>query len=187
MPTERILLGPGPSPVSARVMQALASPVLSHLDPEMVAILDDVRTRLAWAFESAGGALNLLISGTGTSGMEAAVANLTKPGTRVLVVVTGYFGDRLAQMFERYGATVTRVNVEWGRACDPAAVERALANAPADIVAMVHAENVDGGAQSGCRDREPRRPERRADRGRCGDLAGCDAAAHGRVEHRRLL
>ncbi len=144
MPTERVLLGPGPSPVSARVMQALGSPVLSHLDPEMVAILDDVRKRLEWVFESGAGALSLLISGTGTSGMEAAVANLTKPGTRVLVVVTGYFGDRLAQMFERYGATVTRVDVEWGRACDPAAVERALATAPADIVAMVHAETSTG-------------------------------------------
>ncbi len=65
--------------------------------------------------------LNLAVSGTGTSGMEAAVANLTKPGARALVVVTGYFGDRLAQMLERYGATVTRVQVEWGRACDPVA------------------------------------------------------------------
>ena len=61
-----------------------------------------------------------------------------------LVVVTGYFGDRLAQIFERYGATVTRVDVEWGRACDPAAVERALAAAPADIVAIVHAETSTG-------------------------------------------
>jgi alanine-glyoxylate transaminase/serine-glyoxylate transaminase/serine-pyruvate transaminase len=76
--------------------------------------------------------------------MEAAVANMTSPGARVLVVVTGYFGDRLAQIFQRYGATVTRVDVEWGRACDPAAVERALAAAPADIVAVVHAETSTG-------------------------------------------
>ena len=76
--------------------------------------------------------------------MEAAVANTTVPGARVLVVVTGYFGDRLAQIFQRYGATVTRVEVEWGRACDPAAVERALAAAPADIVAVVHAETSTG-------------------------------------------
>ena len=76
--------------------------------------------------------------------MEAAVANVTTPGARVLVVVTGYFGDRLAQIFQRYGATVTRVDVEWGRACDPAAVERALAATPADIVAVVHAETSTG-------------------------------------------
>jgi alanine-glyoxylate transaminase/serine-glyoxylate transaminase/serine-pyruvate transaminase len=125
-------------------MRALCEPVLSHLDPEMMAMLDDVRQRLAWTFGAGAGASSLLISGTGTSGMEAAVANVTKPGSRVLVVVTGYFGDRLAQIFERYGADVKRVDVEWGRACDPAAVERALAAAPADIVAMVHAETSTG-------------------------------------------
>ncbi len=140
---ERLLLGPGPSPVSSRVMQAMSSPVLSHLDPAMVALLDGVRQRLASAFGAADGSLNLAISGTGTSGMEAAVANLTTPGARALVVVTGYFGDRLAQMLERYGATVSRVQVEWGRACDPAQVERALAE-PADIVAMVHGETSTG-------------------------------------------
>jgi alanine-glyoxylate transaminase/serine-glyoxylate transaminase/serine-pyruvate transaminase len=76
--------------------------------------------------------------------MEAAVANVTRPGARVLVVVTGYFGDRLAQIFERFGATVSRLDVEWGRACDPAAVERALAAGGADIVGCVHAETSTG-------------------------------------------
>ena len=144
MTSERLLLGPGPSPVSARVMSALAQPVLSHLDPEMMAILDDLRRKLDWIFGAGEGALSLAISGTGTSGMEAAVANVTKPGTQVLCVVTGYFGDRLAQMFERYGATVVRVDIEWGRACDPSAVERALSSAQYDIVAVVHAETSTG-------------------------------------------
>jgi alanine-glyoxylate transaminase / serine-glyoxylate transaminase / serine-pyruvate transaminase len=144
MTPERLLLGPGPSPVSARVMREMSAPVLSHLDPEMMVILDDLRRRLALAFGAGAGAFSLAISGTGTAGMEAAVANVTAPGARVLVVVTGYFGDRLAQIFERYGATVTRLDVEWGRACDPAAVERALAAAPADIVAIVHAETSTG-------------------------------------------
>jgi alanine-glyoxylate transaminase / serine-glyoxylate transaminase / serine-pyruvate transaminase len=144
MTPERLLLGPGPSPVSARVMRALSAPVLSHLDPEMVVILDDLRRRLDSTFGAGPGAFSLAISGTGTSGMEAAVANITSPGARVLVVVTGYFGDRLAQIFQRYGATVTRVDVEWGRACDPAAVERVLAASPADIVAVVHAETSTG-------------------------------------------
>jgi alanine-glyoxylate transaminase/serine-glyoxylate transaminase/serine-pyruvate transaminase len=124
-------------------MQALGSPVISHLDPAMIALLDEVRTRLGSAFGAGDGALSLAVSGTGTAGMEAAVANVTKPGSRALVVVTGYFGDRLAQMLERYGATVSRVQVEWGRACDPAQVERALAE-PADIVAMVHGETSTG-------------------------------------------
>src|SRR4051812_11230588 len=96
--TERLLLGPGPSPVSARVMGAMSAPVLSHLDPAMMAILDDIRARLASAFRAGDGAFSFAVSGTGTSGMEAAVANLTRPGSRALVVVNGYFGDRLAQM-----------------------------------------------------------------------------------------
>src|SRR6185503_3311357 len=141
--TERLLLGPGPSPVAPRVMRAMGAPVLSHLDPEMMAILDDIRSRLARVFRAADGSLSLAISGTGTSGMEAAVANLTRPGTRAVAVVTGYFGDRLAQMLQRYGASVTRVDVEWGRACDPARLEAALAGG-ADLVTMVHAETSTG-------------------------------------------
>lgn len=141
---ERLLLGPGPSPVSPRVMQAMAAPVISHLDPAMMEMLDDLRRRLAWAFGAGEGGLSLAVSGTGTSGMEAAVANVTKPGARALVVVTGYFGDRLAQILERYGAAVSRVQVEWGRACDPDHVARALSGAPADIVAMVHGETSTG-------------------------------------------
>jgi alanine-glyoxylate transaminase/serine-glyoxylate transaminase/serine-pyruvate transaminase len=144
MTPERLLLGPGPSPISARVMRAMSFPVLSHLDPEMVKILDDLRGRLDRTFGAHDGAFSLAVSGTGTSGMEAAVANVTTPGTRVLVVVSGYFGDRLAQIFERYGADVRRLDGEWGRACDPAAVERALAATPADIVGVVHAETSTG-------------------------------------------
>jgi alanine-glyoxylate transaminase/serine-glyoxylate transaminase/serine-pyruvate transaminase len=139
----KLLLGPGPSPVAPRVMRAMTAPVISHLDPEMMAILDDIRLRLSAAFKAADGSLSLAISGTGTSGMEAAVANLTRPGTRAVAVVSGYFGDRLAQMLRRYGATVTRVDVEWGRACDPAALEAALADG-ADLVTMVHAETSTG-------------------------------------------
>jgi alanine-glyoxylate transaminase/serine-glyoxylate transaminase/serine-pyruvate transaminase len=125
-------------------MQAMASPVLSHLDPAMMSILDDVRERLDRTFGAAVGASSLAVSGTGTSGMEAAVANVAQPGARALVVVTGYFGDRLAQILERYGAAVSRVTVEWGRACDPDLVSRALAAQPADIVAMVHGETSTG-------------------------------------------
>src|SRR6478672_8315882 len=89
---ERLLLGPGPSPVTARVMRAMANPVLSHLDPEMMRILDEVRGKLGRVFGAGEGAFAFAVSGTGTSGMEAAVANVTAPGAKVLVVVTGYFG-----------------------------------------------------------------------------------------------
>jgi alanine-glyoxylate transaminase / serine-glyoxylate transaminase / serine-pyruvate transaminase len=141
---ERLLLGPGPSPVSPRVMQAMTSPVISHLDPVMMTLLDDLRQRLGWAFGAGEGAFSLAVSGTGTSGMEAAVANVTRPGARALVVVSGYFGDRLSQLLERYGAAVSRVTVEWGRACDPDQVARALSAGGADIVAVVHAETSTG-------------------------------------------
>jgi len=140
---ERLLLGPGPSPVAPRVMRAMAAPVLSHLDPDMMAILDDVRARLGRVFRAADGAFSFAVSGTGTSGMETAIANLVTPGARAIALVNGYFGDRLAQMLARYGAAVTRVDGEWGRAIDPAALEQALA-AGADLVTMVHAETSTG-------------------------------------------
>ena len=142
-PVARLLLGPGPSPVAPRIMQAMQQPVLSHLDPEMMAKLDDIRARLRRVFRGGDTAFAFAVSGTGTAGMEAAIANLTKPGMRAIAVVTGYFGDRLAQMLARYGAEVSRVEVEWGRACDPSQLEKAL-GAGADLVTMVHAETSTG-------------------------------------------
>ena len=142
--TTRILLGPGPSLTSPRVMRAMATPTVSHLDPLMMALLDDIRGRLTRLFRATDGSFACAVSGTGTAGMETVVANLVGSGTRALVVVTGYFGDRLAQMCERYGAEVTRLDVEWGRACDPGALARALEARQADVVALVHAETSTG-------------------------------------------
>src|SRR5688500_4516419 len=141
---ERVLLGPGPSVIPPRVMRAMAAPVLSHLDPDFVLLLDDVRARLARLFRAPDGSFTIATSGTGTSGMEAIVANLVGEGTKVLVVVTGYFVERLAEMCKRYGADVRRVEAEWGRAIDPQAVKTALAAGKTDIVACVHAETSTG-------------------------------------------
>lgn len=140
----RLLLGPGPSPVSARVNAALAAPARSHLDPDLVALLDDIRARLKRVFRAADDSETLAISGTGTSGMEAVAANLVQPGKRALVVVTGYFGDRLASLLARYGAAVDRVEGEWGRAIDPGAVAARLAEAKYDLVGVVHGETSTG-------------------------------------------
>jgi alanine-glyoxylate transaminase/serine-glyoxylate transaminase/serine-pyruvate transaminase len=142
--TDRLLLGPGPSPVSPRVLAALGAPPRSHLDPEMMALLDGLRGSLGRVFRAPEGSLTFAISGTGTSGMEAVVANLAEPGRRALAIVTGYFGDRLAGMLARYGCDVTRLDVEWGRAVDPATVRQALASTRADLVAVVHAETSTG-------------------------------------------
>ena len=142
--TERILLGPGPSLIAPRVMRALAAPVLSHLDPDFVPLLDDVRLSLRRLFKADEQSLTLATSGTGTSAMEAAVANVVSEGTRALVVVTGYFGDRLVQIMERYGARVRRIDVEWGRAVDPALLRAELKKEGAEVVGVVHAETSTG-------------------------------------------
>ena len=126
---DRILLGPGPSlTVAARHARDGGADV-SHLDPiMMLALLDDVRARLTRTFRAADGSFAFAVSGTGTSGMETCVANLVDERHACSVVVTGYFGDRLAQMCERYGATGhARLDVEWGRACDPEALRASLA------------------------------------------------------------
>ena len=142
--TERILLGPGPSMMAPRVMRALGAPMLGHLDPEFTPIMDDVRHGLRRLFRADASAFAIAISGTGSSAMEAAVANTVRDGSRAVVVVTGYFGDRLAQTCERYGARVRRVQGEWGRACDPQSLRDELRTEGADIVAFVHAETSTG-------------------------------------------
>ena len=142
--TERWLFGPGPSLVTPRVMRALAAPALGHLDPQFLAIMDDLRVRLQRVFQAPSGSFVFAVSGTGTSGMETAVANLVGPGTRVLVAVTGYFGARLVEMCTRYGGDVRQVQCEWGRAIDPGVVEQALKTSKTDVVAMVHAETSTG-------------------------------------------
>ena len=142
--TERLLLGPGPSPVSDRVRRALGAPPRSHLDPEFVLLLDDVRRHLTTLFNAAEGDFTCALSGTGTTGMDAAAVNLVEPGMSVLCVVNGYFGDRLAQVFRRQGAFVERLEGEWGRAIDPAQVERAMGDGRFDVVGLVHGETSTG-------------------------------------------
>ena len=130
--------------MSPRVMRALGAPMLSHLDPDFVVLMDEVRDGLRRVFRADERSLTIAMSGTGTSAMEAAVANTVADGTRVTVVVTGYFGERLAHISERYGGKVSRVQVEWGRACDPQVLRDALKKEGADIVAFVHAETSTG-------------------------------------------
>jgi len=142
--TERLLLGPGPSLIAPRVMRALGAPMLSHLDPDFVVIMDDLRARLERICRAPEGSFAFAMSGTGTSGMEVAVSNLVQPGTRVLSIVSGYFGDRLAQMSVRYGGEVEKLAVDWGRAVDPEAVRAMLAKTRAEVVTVVHAETSTG-------------------------------------------
>src|SRR4051812_50042946 len=112
---DRILLGPGPSLTAPRVMRAMAAPTVSHLDPLMMKLLDDVRARLERTFRAAEGSFAFAVSGTGTSGMEAAVANLVRGGTRATVIVTRDFGDRPPPKWGRHGAALTRPPAGKGR------------------------------------------------------------------------
>ncbi len=142
-PPARVLMGPGPSEVPARVLQALARPTLGHLDPAFTALMDEVRQALSRAFRAPEHAC-LPLSGPGTAAMEAAMANLVEPGETAVVAVNGVFGGRLAAMAERCGAEVVRVEHAWGEPVDPHRVEAALWARGAKLLAFVHAETSTG-------------------------------------------
>jgi alanine-glyoxylate transaminase/serine-glyoxylate transaminase/serine-pyruvate transaminase len=142
-PSPRLLLGPGPSMVPPRVLRAMATPLLGHLDPEFIAILMDLQDLLRRVFQT-GNRLTLAVPGSGTAAMEAALVNLIEPGDRVLACVHGFFGDRLAEISRRLGAEVARLEVPWGQAFDMDAISQSLQERPARIVTLVHAETSTG-------------------------------------------
>jgi len=143
---ERILLGPGPSDVSARVLAALARPTVGHLDPVFLEMMDGVRSRLQTVFET-DNEMTLAVSGTGSAGMEALFVNLVEPGDRVMVGVNGVFGGRMADVAERCGAEVERLEIPWGRVFDQdELIDRIAASTP-DVLALVHAETSTGAHQ----------------------------------------
>ena len=146
-PRDRILLGPGPSNVNPRVIRAMTMPLMGYLDPTFLKVMDDVTDLLRQTFRTSN-ELTLAVSGTGTSGMEAALVNLLEPGDSVVVGVNGLFGGRLADIATRCGATVTTVAAEWGQTLDPAAVEEAMAGAgQVKLLAVVHVETSTGVTQ----------------------------------------
>jgi alanine-glyoxylate transaminase / serine-glyoxylate transaminase / serine-pyruvate transaminase len=142
-PPKRLLLGPGPSEVDPRVLQALALPPLGHLDPALLDMMQTLEERLRSVFQTKN-KLTLAISGTGTAGMEAALANTIEPGDPVLVGVIGYFGERMCQIVERLGGRLTRVDAPWGQALDPQQVREAIRQARPRVVCAVHAETSTG-------------------------------------------
>ncbi len=139
----RILLGPGPSMVHPRVLRAMASPLVGHLDPYFIQIMDRTQEMLRYVFQTTN-RLTIPVSGTGSAAMEAAVANMVEPGDAVLVCVNGYFGGRLADMAGRYGGEVQTITRPWGEAFTPEEVKAALDRRPAKVVAIVQAETSTG-------------------------------------------
>src|ERR1035437_6038925 len=117
-PPQRLLFGPGPSPVHPRVYAAMAQPIVGHLDPYFFEVNEQIRhaLQLCWGTSNE---FTLVLSGTGSAGMEAAVANFVEPGAKFAIFVNGYFGERLSEMGRRHGANLIRFEKAWGEAyCD---------------------------------------------------------------------
>lgn len=147
-PPRRYLFGPGPTMVDPRVYGALSKPIVGHLDPYFIQVMGDVQQLVKMAYGTTDGA-TLVISGTGSAGMEAAVANFVDPGAKFAVFANGYFSDRLTEMAKRQGASVVRFEKAWGEVfTDDEAAEFIRREKP-KVVAYVHAETSTGALQSG--------------------------------------
>jgi alanine-glyoxylate transaminase/serine-glyoxylate transaminase/serine-pyruvate transaminase len=142
-PGDRLLMGPGPSDVPARVLQAMAAPCIGHLDPYFLATMNETQQLLRHLFQT-GNALTMPVSATGSAGMEACFVNLVECGDEVVVAVNGVFGTRMCDIVNRIGGKLIQVDCEWGRAVDPAAVAKAVKGCQPKVVAVVHAETSTG-------------------------------------------
>ncbi len=140
---KRLLFGPGPSIVAPRVYQAMGQTVVGHLDPFFFQVADEIRTLLGYAFSTAN-QFNIAISGTGSSGMEAAVANFAEPGRKFALLTNGFFGDRIGEMARRQGADVVRLAKDWGQPYDSQEAREFIRRERPHMVAFVQAETSTG-------------------------------------------
>ena len=144
IPPRRLLLGPGPSMVHHRVLRALSAPLLGHLDPAFLGLMDDIQALLRFVFQTEN-RFAIAISGTGSAGMEASIVNIVEPGDAVIVGVNGMFGTSIATIVDRCGGKTIRVEAPWGQIIEPEAIEMALRRSgPVKAVAIVHAETSTG-------------------------------------------
>jgi len=143
-PVPRTLMGPGPSDINPRVLAALSRPIIGHLDPQFVGMMDEVKVLLQYAFQTKN-ELTIPVSAPGSAGMETCFTNLVEPGDTVVVCQNGVFGMRMAENVTRCGGKLVLVEDEWGTAVDPQKLEDALNKHPdAKLVAFVHAETSTG-------------------------------------------
>ncbi|HUG20319.1 MAG TPA: alanine--glyoxylate aminotransferase family protein [Planctomycetaceae bacterium] len=145
-PPQRILMGPGPSDISPRVLAALGAPTVGHLDPYFLRVMDELQTMLREVFRTQN-SLTFAISGTGSAGMEACFANLIEAGERVVIGVNGVFGGRMCDVAERCGAVVTRLERPFGEVFSTDEIARAVKEVRPKLVALVHAETSTGALQ----------------------------------------
>lgn len=143
-PPQRTLMGPGPSDVNPRILEAMSRPTIGHLDPEFIRMMDEMKALLQYAFQTKN-KMTMPVSAPGSAGMECCFVNLVEPGDQVIVCQNGVFGGRMKENVTRSGGIVIPVDDEWGKPVDPAKLEEALkANPEAKIVAFVHAETSTG-------------------------------------------
>src|SRR5512132_3033169 len=140
---ERLLFGTGPSMVAPRVYQAMGQPVVGHLDPFFFQTSEEIRKLLGCAFGTKN-EFNMAISGTGSSGMEAAVASFAEPGRKFALLSNGFFADRIGEMARRQGAEVVRLAKEWGQPFDPQEAREFIRRERPSMVAFVQAETSTG-------------------------------------------
>src|SRR5574340_1108291 len=147
VPPHRLLMGPGPSMVHPRVLHALSLPLLGHLDPLFLGLMNDIQALLRTTFQT-GNEVTSALSGTGSAGMEAVITNLIEPGDRAIVGVNGVFGSRLAMMVERAGGTALRIEAPWGTTIPLDLLQDRLSHsAPVKAVVLVQAETSTGAWQ----------------------------------------
>lgn len=142
----RTLLGPGPSMVHPRVLQAMAAPLIGHLDPMFLQIMDRIQGMLRFVFETEN-ELTIPISGTGSAAMEAAFANLIEPGNTALICINGYFGHRMVDMAQCYGAQIAIIECPWGEVFDLGEIEAVVIEHQPKLIGIVHAETSTGALQ----------------------------------------
>jgi alanine-glyoxylate transaminase/serine-glyoxylate transaminase/serine-pyruvate transaminase len=142
-PPDRTLMGPGPSDVHPRVLQSMSTPLVGHLDPSFIEIMDEIQELLRYTFRT-DNEWTIPVSGTGSASMETAIGNLVEPGDTMLVPTNGYFGGRMASMARRAGGEVVEVDAPWGEPLDPADVADAFDRHQPDVFGFVHAETSTG-------------------------------------------
>src|SRR5216117_2618820 len=143
-PPARLLMGPGPSNVAPSVLRAMSMPLVGHLDPVFVKMMEEIKAMLRVVFITKN-EMTFPVSGTGSAGMEFCFVNLIEPGDEVVIGVNGVFGTRMCDVAERCGATVTKFEAEWGRIIEPHQIADALKKVSRPkLVAIVHAETSTG-------------------------------------------
>jgi alanine-glyoxylate transaminase / serine-glyoxylate transaminase / serine-pyruvate transaminase len=146
-PTPRILMGPGPSDAHPRVLKAMATPLIGHLDPEFVQMMDEVKSMVQQTFLTEN-PLTFVVSAPGSAGMETCLVNLLEPDDDCIICTNGVFGGRMVDIAQRCGAKVHQVTTEWGKVTEPDQIKKALLACPKPkLVAIVHAETSTGALQ----------------------------------------